>query len=658
MIIHWRNRYVNKIPKPSWVCYNISMSKILIIGNVLKDVYLKLDGHGNDFETDGQGINWLELGFNGEAHNFFRRTSVYGGAAVTLATLSKLGVDASILNSKTETKSGELLWSDEPTNYRYIFSYGGGITYFVPRERKATDWTMPSGTPEWILVDRSTIVTAKLVDEIRNFIKFSRNTKLAVHAEKKMTPDGQRLAEMADLLFLEDEPAVHIEEKIVDKIDIDKPNTQLVCHISPRRLVFGEAEEVWDLDRTDMMTHLTVYSTIVATVLGVIAAGGTPEDALLWARLNAEKATLDGSLSAEKLQELAAEERAKRDNLKLICRSLVTTSKGVLAVDESKKSLIRRFDKFGIRMTAQKKAEFYDLMLTLPDLKNYISGVILSEDNAKQKMPSGKRALEFLTDRGIISGIKADLGLAPMDKNAGETHTLGLDGLTRRLRDYYEQGFRFTKWRAAFSIGKDRPGFYAVEQNTDELAEFAKTCQLVGIVPVVEADIVRDGDFAIERSIEVTAKVLEVVFRKLQQRHVDLAGCVLKCNMVISGSEAEVQATSNEIGVATAAILKHAVPRYVGGVLLLSGGQEPKEATKNLTAVMQNSPFAWPISFAFSRALEEPVLATWKGESDNIRAAQAALIRHLEANIDALHYARVEGQNSIGDGNIAVLDLG
>ncbi len=633
------------------------MSKILIIGNVLKDVYLKLDEH-NGFEADDRGINWLELAFNGEAHEFFRRTSVYGGAAVSLMTLNRLGVDASILNSKTEMKAGELSWSDEPANYRYVFSYKGGITYFVPRERRATDWTMPAGTPDWILVDRSTIVTAKLVDELKNFLKFSTKTKLAVHAEKNQTPDGQRLAEMADLLFLEDEPAVHKEEKIVDKIEVDQPNTQLVCHISPRKISLGEAEEVWDLSRVDMMTHLTVYATIVATVLGIVAAGGTPADALLWARINAEQATLDGALGAEKLQKLAQEEQAKRKNLRLICRTLVAPNKGVLAADESKKTLIRRFGQFNIPVTTRNRREFYQVMFTTPELRNYASGVILSEENAHFKLGNGQTALEFLTDRGIIPGIKVDRGLAPMEKNESEMHTTGIEGLTERLRDYYEQGFRFAKWRAMLKIGKDQPSFFAVEQNAEELAEFAKTCQLVGIVPVIEPDIVRDGEHDITASAEATAKVLETVFEKLEQRHVDLQGCVLKCGMVISGDRAETQATADEIGTATAAILRYAVPRYVAGILLLSGGQTPKEAIKNLTRVMQSSPFPWPVSFAFSRALEEPVLATWKGEAKNAKAAQAALARYLEADVDALHYAKIEARDGAGSGRVDVVDLG
>jgi len=614
------------------------MSKILIIGNVLKDVYLKLDDRQNDFETDERGIDWLNLGFNGEAHSFFRRTSVYGGAAVSLSVLDRLGVEATILNSKAEVRDGEIVWADDAADYRYIFSHNGEITYFVPSSRKATDWAMPAasqGTPDWILVDRSTNVSARLVDELKNFLKFSPATKLAVHAEKRMTPAGRTLAEMADVLFLESEPPVHKDEKIVDKIEVDKPNTQLVCHISPRKIALGEAEESWSLSRTDMMTHLTVYSTIVATVLGVISAGGSAASAVLWARLNAEHATLEGSLSMRKLQELAKEEAEKRANLKLIAQSLMAPRKGILAADESANTLTERLVSFGIAANETRRREYRELLLTTPELRDYASGVILSDETARTETARGQNFVDYLTNRGIIPGIKVDQGLAKIALT-DEDWTLGLEDLTERLRAYYGMGFRFAKWRAKFVIERDKPTFIAVEKNAELLASFARECQSVGIVPVVESDIVRDGDYTIEKNIEVTDRVLTAIFEKLAERRVDLSGCLLKTNMVMSGQKAVIQATANEVGMATAAVLKHAVPKYLAGVLLLSGGQEATAATKNLAAVRQNGPFPWPVSFAFGRALQDSVMATWKGKPENVKAAQAALRRRLQENADVV----------------------
>lgn len=617
------------------------MSKILIIGNVLKDVYLKLDDRQNDFETDERGIDWMNLGFNGEAHSFFRRTSVYGGAAVSLSVLDRLGVEATILNSKTEVREGEIVWADEAADYRYIFSHNGEITYFVPSSRKPTDWAMPAagarrgGEPEWILVDRSTNVSAKLVDELKNYLKFAPATKLAVHAEKHTTPAGQMLAEMADVLFLESEPPVHTDEKIVDKIEVDKPSAQLVCHISPRKITMGEAEESWALSRTDMMTHLTVYSTIVATMLGVISAGGSAADAVLWARLNAEHATLEGSLSMRKLQELAKQEKEKRENLKLIAKSLMAPRHGILAADESPNTLTERLVSFGIAANETRRREYRELLLTTPELRDYASGVILSDETAHAETARGQNFVEYLTNRGIIPGIKVDQGLAKIALT-GEDWTLGLDDLTERLRAYYDMGFRFAKWRAKFVIDKDRPTFIAVEKNAELLASFAKECQAVGLVPVVESDIVRDGDYTMEKNIEVTDRVLTAIFEKLAKRGVDLGGCLLKTNMVLAGKKAVIQGTAQEVGMATAAVLKHAVPKYLAGVLVLSGGQEATAATKNLAAVRQNGPFPWPITFAFGRALQDSVMATWKGKPENVKAAQAALRRRLQENADVV----------------------
>lgn len=612
------------------------MSKILIIGNVLKDIYIKLDDRHNDFETDADGIDWLNLGFNGAAHSFFRRTSVYGGAAVSFAVLHRLGLDAEILNSRVEFEDGEVTWLDQPDNYRYIFCHKDEITYFVPSTRKQTDWTMPHGTPEWILIDRSTTASPKLVDELKNFLKFSPTTKLAVHAEKHTTPAGQRLKEMADIVFIEDEPPVHPTVEIVDQPKPTPVSKQLLCHITPHKIVFGDAEESWQLNKTDMMTHLTVYSTIVATILGVISVGGSAADAVLWARINAEQTSIAGALSARKLQELARKEHDKRSNLRLVAKLIMAKNKGVLALDESEQKLTKRLAEHSITGTAKSRQAYREIILTTPDLERYISSIILSPESAKQKI-NRQHALEYITNRGIIPGLKIDQGLAELVET-GESYTVGIDTIFDRLRQAYNDGFRFAKWRAEFIIDKNQPSFIAVEKNTELLASFAKECQLAGIVPIIESDILQQGSFSIEECAAVTDRVLSTLYEKLEQHHIDLSGCILKTNMITSGTESDTAAPADAVGMATAAILKHSVSRYTAGVLLLSGGQASKVATKNFTAVCQNAPFPWPISFAFGRALGEPVMALWKGDKANIRSAQAGLIRHLEADVDALHY--------------------
>lgn len=600
-----------------------------MIGNVLKDVYLKLDERQNNFEQDERGIDWLDLSFNGAEHRFFRRTSVYGGAAVTLSVLGRLGINSQIMGSNAEYKNGEIIWQGDPAGYRYIFCHHGEITYFVPSERKATDWQMPKDIPEWILVDRSTFISERLIDEIKNFRKFSPTTKLAVHAERDKSPLGQRLAEMADLLFVEEEPPVHSEEKIVDKIDLGQPEKRLVCHITPQKIIFGEAEESWQLSRTDMMTHLTVYNTIVATILGVISSGGSLTDAVLWARINAEQATLDGSLSGRRLKELVAEERQKRANVTLVAKSLMTSRRGILAADEDNQTLTQRLVSFGIGVNAKTRADYRKLLLTTPELSEYTSGVILTAETARGKVQHAQTYLKYLTSRGIITGVKADRGQAHL-KGTHETYTLGLDDLASRLREYYDEGFRFAKWHAKFIIKKDQPSYIAVEKNAKLLADFARECQLAGLVPMIESDISWSGDYSIEKSIEATDRVLLTIFGKLERRGVDLSSVILKTSVVAAGDNAVSPSTPREVGIATGAVLKHAVPKYIAGIEILSGGQESKAMTQNLSAIIEAGPYDWPVSFAFSRALQDPVMRTWKGKEANTKVAQATLRNKLQ----------------------------
>lgn len=600
-----------------------------MIGNVLKDVYLKLDERQNNFEQDERGIDWLDLSFNGAEHRFFRRTGVYGGAAVTLSVLGRLGINSQIMGSNAEYKNGEIIWQGDPAGYRYIFCHHGEITYFVPSERKATDWQMPKDIPEWILVDRSTFISERLVDEIKNFRKFSPTTKLAVHAERDKSPLGQRLAEMADLLFIEEEPPVHSEEKIIDKIDLGQPEKRLVCHITTQKIIFGEAEESWQLSRTDMMTHLTVYNTIVATILGVISSGGSLTDAVLWARINAEQATLDGSLSGRRLKELVAEERQKRANVTLVAKSLMASHRGILAADEDDQTLTKRLVSFGIGVNAKTRADYRKLLLTTPELSEYTSGVILTAETARSKVQHAQTYLKYLTSRGIITGVKADRGQAHL-KGTHETYTLGLDDLASRLREYYDEGFRFAKWHAKFIIKKDQPSYIAVEKNAKLLADFARECQLAGLVPMIESDISWSGDYSIEKSIEVTDRVLLTIFRKLERRGVDLSSVILKTSVVAAGDNAVSPSTPREVGIATGAVLKHAVPKYIAGIEILSGGQESKAMTQNLSAIIEAGPYDWPVSFAFSRALQDPVMRTWKGKEANTKVAQATLRNKLQ----------------------------
>ena len=207
---------------------------------------------------------------------------------------------------------------------------------------------------------------------------------------------------------------------------------------------------------------------------------------------------------------------------------------------------------------------------------------------------------------------------------------MGLDDLASRLREYYDEGFRFAKWHAKFIIKKDQPSYIAVEKNAKLLADFARECQLAGLVPMIESDISWSGDYSIEKSIEVTDRVLLTIFRKLERRGVDLSSVILKTSVVAAGDNAVSPSTPREVGIATGAVLKHAVPKYIAGIEILSGGQESKAMAQNLSAIIEAGPYDWPVSFAFSRALQDPVMRTWKGKEANTKVAQATLRNKLQ----------------------------
>ena len=596
------------------------MSKILVVGNVLKDTYLQLDERENRFERDERGVNWLDMSFDGAAWKYFHRTSVYSGAAVSLSVLTQLGVTAEISHVRTTLRQGEIEWQDAPVIYRYILSCKDEVSYLVPSGRVETEWQEPAEVPEWILVDRSAVVAERLVGAIWQYQQEHPGVKLAVHLAKRLTPAARRLAGFADLVFVEDEPV---------------KTTAQVCHLGRKRLTLGTAEENWEMERVDTMTHLTIFSTMAATVLAVLSQGGDEREALLWAKLNIEAASLDRSPTRERLEQLAAAEIEKRRNVRLLARELMEPGRGVLAIDEAPERLNRRLEAQGLEARAERRKEFYELLLTTPHLERRLSGVILSEENARMKLSNGRTLLEQAILKGVMPGIKADKGLS--EGADGEKYTLGEERLAERLKNYYGRGFRFAKWRAVFESDNGKPGYFALEENTRRMAEFAKQCQLAGLVPVVEPEVLVGERTTLPECVRATARVLIRTLEQLRARHVELDKLVLKVNLLVAGKKVEVKST--EVGFATAKVLGMLIPAEVAGVLILSGGREPQQILADLEALQAEGGLPCRTSFSFSRALENPVLEAWQAEADaaqRARVAQATLLKYLDRYLAAL----------------------
>jgi fructose-bisphosphate aldolase class I len=315
-------------------------------------------------------------------------------------------------------------------------------------------------------------------------------------------------------------------------------------------------------------------------------------------------------------------------------RALVADDKGLLAMDESNPTCDKRFAKLGIPQTEEARRAYRELIVTTPGLGDCISGVILYDETIRQKKKDGSFFIEVIKDAGIIPGIKVDTGAKDLAGHPKEKITEGLDGLRERLKEYSQMGARFAKWRAVITIGADIPSRGCIEANAHALARYAALCQEAGLVPVVEPEVLMEGEHTMTHCSEVTEKVLRAVFSQLYIQRVMLEGMILKPNMVLAGLTCPKQETVDEVADATVASFLRAVPAAVGGVAFLSGGQSGELASARLNAmnVRFKSCLPWPLSFSFARAIQQPALEIWQGKEANVLAAQKALYHRAKCN--------------------------
>ena len=307
-----------------------------------------------------------------------------------------------------------------------------------------------------------------------------------------------------------------------------------------------------------------------------------------------------------------------------VAQAMVSEGKGILAADESLPTIKKRFDSINVASTEENRRSYRELLFTTPGAEEFVSGVIMFDETVRQKASDGTAFPKLLSGAGVIPGIKVDEGAKPLANFPGEKITEGLDGLRDRLVEYRELGAGFTKWRAVIAIGDGLPTRFCVDANSYALARFAALCQEVGLVPIVEPEVLMDGDHSIERCEEVTETTLKSVFRHLHAHRVVLEEMVLKPNMVLSGKACPQQASVEEVAHATVRCLRRSVPAAVPGIVFLSGGQSPKLATTHLNAMNAAGHHPWELSFSYGRALQEAALQAWQGERANVSAAQQA----------------------------------
>ena len=321
-----------------------------------------------------------------------------------------------------------------------------------------------------------------------------------------------------------------------------------------------------------------------------------------------------------------------RETLSATARAMVAPGKGILAMDESHPTCKRRFDALGIEFTEENRRTYRDMLVTAAGLGDHVGGAILFDETLRQKLLDDTPFPEHLNSIGIVPGIKVDKGAKDLAGHPGEKVTEGLDGLRERLVEYAELGARFAKWRAVITIGEGLPSEACLEANAHALARYAALCQEADLVPIVEPEVLMNGEHDIDRSYEVTVRALEVTFDQLARQGVWLEGIVLKPSMVISGDRCAEQADIETVAARTVECLKKTVPAEVPGIAFLSGGQSDEEASAHLNAINQHPDLPWSVTFSYGRALQQQAMKSWGGAEANRGIGQAAISKRARLN--------------------------
>jgi fructose-bisphosphate aldolase class I len=331
-------------------------------------------------------------------------------------------------------------------------------------------------------------------------------------------------------------------------------------------------------------------------------------------------------------------------DLEKIAQKMVAPGKGILAADESSGTIKKRFDAIGVESTETSRRDYRELMFRTPAMKEFVSGVILYDETIWQDAADGTPLVKIIADAGAVPGIKVDEGTEALPGSPKELITKGLDGLSKRLPKYFERGARFAKWRAVIDIGAGIPTYNCVHANAHALARYAALCQQANIVPIVEPEVLMDGEHDVDTCYDVTEWVLKETFSELYKAEVALEGIVLKPNMAIAGKKSAKKASVQEVAEKTVKMLKNCVPPAVPGIAFLSGGQSDEEATAHLDAMNKLGPLPWKLTFSYGRALQAAPQKAWSGKRENVAAAQKAFA----------HRARMNGLASLGKWSAAL----
>ena len=597
---------------------------ILIIGNVIKDIYLDFDI--KLFEMGREATPWIDVGLDNEAIHFRSRESVLSGATVAQEIFRNFGFTPELSRYEKEEEIGD--------DYRYVIRAKNKTKFLTSKNVHFSILLEPATPPDWIFVDRSARLRTQTIQNILKYLERNPKIKLAVcvknlqisdlDSQSVMEPEKslRQLLEKAKLVFSSG------ETQQPDRL-VKCPNS---IQITPRGIKTASAGETFYIKK-ETLTHLTIYSVAAATTFAALISGWTQGRALKLAKLNVENAKVSETLSMKRLSRELKQCLVHEKDMLLATKGLMGDKKGILAIDESAASIRKKMQKFKLDDSKKNCWRYRNLLITTPNLEKYINGVILSSETAEQKTTQGEKFVNLLTRRGILSGIKVDTGQKKM-ANTTELYTNGVEELARRLPNYYKQGFRFAKWRAVFYVGseKDTSSAEKIDLDIKNLVTYTEIALRSGLVPILEPEVInvsaKTTDYA-----KKTSEILAKLFDNLKSKQIDVRKCILKMNMIYG-----LKNDPKETGRMTMSLIREVVPKEIGGIVFLSGGQSSEQTTENLESIMQHNRQEYPISFSFGRALQDPALKAWSGSEEKVELAREKLKEQLRNNCEALEF--------------------
>lgn len=649
---------------------------ILAIGDIVTDAFIKLKEDEAEVITDDHGNKKLVLPFGTKPpYDHVDIVQAVGPSPNAAVSFSRIGARSGLMAYMGDDLPGKDMLDylhtehvdtstisvaeGQKSNYWYVLRYGAERTILVKNEKYNYSWQEPEQVPDWIYLSALDGTSWGLHVELLNYLEKHPDTKLVFQPGTFHFKWGaEKLAAIyarSHMVCMNKEEAADVTGRDLDNLEdlfdgLHNLGSEIVVITDgPKGSYASDGKKIISIpnypDPKPPLDRTGAGDAFASTITTALAMGESLETALSWAPINSMNVCQHlgaqaGLLTKEQILALLKNAPADYkptiiagsddDSLEEIAAKLLESPKGIFAADESGGSIAKRFESFGIEDSEEMRRQYRQLFFTAPGVEEGLSGAILFDETARQHSDDGTPFPELLASRGIIPGIKVDKGIVPLPGFDGEGVTSGLDGLPERLTEYRALGLRFAKWRAAFTVTDTTPSDAAIAANVHALARYALDCQNADIVPIVEPEIVHEGNFDIQRAEEVSARILDALFEELALMGVDRKACILKTSMVLASSKQN-QSSPEEVAQATTRMFAHHVPHDLAGIVFLSGGQTPEQATANLQAISNLGPQQWPITFSFSRALQEPVLEAWGGNShQNDRAKE--IFAELVAN--------------------------